>query len=127
MRERPDATERILLHPPAEETEISMSGLRPLVRGTGREGMIDGTAEDARYRRLWLSVIHRAKLDADGQDLMVDTEEEVPVVVNGAKEYLTNNSPDLQEVCEFAGVSVDKVLSTFRDRKKFIWAHRRRY
>ena len=76
---------------------------------------IEGDENGARVRRLWLSVILRAKLDAEGQDLMADSVEfEGPFIVKDAREWLTTLSFDLLWVCELAGVEVKELTEHFR-------------
>jgi len=76
----------------------------------------EGTEKDANVRRLWLSVILRAKLDADGQDLMADSPElETPFIVSDARKFLTEDTFDLRWICMMAGVNVEEmVLVHFR-------------
>ena len=76
---------------------------------------IEGDENGARVRRLWLSVILRAKLDADAQDLMCDSPElERPFIVADARTWLTEDSWDLRYVCELAGVEVRELTEHFR-------------
>ena len=81
----------------------------------------DDTQESARYRCLWLAVIHRAKLDVDGRD--VDPAwARSGNLRKDAEDWLCGQGGEkwkkqLEMVCELAGVDPDKLIEVSRRRK----------
>lgn len=79
------------------------------------------TQESARYRCLWLSVIHRAKLDVDGKDVD-QIWARAGNLRKDAEDWLCGTAgpkwrAQLEMVCELAGVDTDKLIEVSRRRK----------
>ena len=74
------------------------------------------TKEDARYRRLWLSVIHRAVEEAEGVNCFRYAPGLTRSSTYRARKWLTTDTRSLRAVCRFAEVDVEKLLRVYRGK-----------
>src|SRR3990167_1255712 len=69
-------------------------------------------------RHLWLSVIHGAVLEANGENLFDIPTPRRQQAVDRARYWLTNDTLGLRRACAFAGVSHTKLMALYRKRFK---------
>ena|SRR3990167_641584 len=67
-------------------------------------------------RHLWLSVIHNAVLEANGENLFDIPTPRRQQTIDRARHWLTNDTLGLRRACAFAGVSHIRLIALYRKR-----------